>query len=105
VTVVCGTLERDRESSETILNPVVIAEILSEGTERYDRGEKFEHYQRIASLREYVLVTQTAPRIEVWHRDGGSWSRADARAGGRVALRSISCELVLDEIYRGVFEP
>jgi Uma2 family endonuclease len=105
VSVVCGALERDPESSETILNPAVIVEILSEGTERYDRGEKFEHYKRVGSLQEYVLVAQSAPKIESWHRQGSSWSHVEAGAGGRVALRSIFCELVVDEVYQGVFDP
>jgi Uma2 family endonuclease len=105
VSVVCGALERDPESSETVLNPVVIVEILSEGTERYDRGEKFEHYKHIASLQEYVLVAQSAAKIDRFRRQGSSWSHVEAGAGGRIALRSISCELVVDEVYRGVFDP
>jgi Uma2 family endonuclease len=105
VSVVCGPLQRDPESAETILNPKVLVEILSEGTERYDRGEKFEHYKRIPSFQEYVLVAQKEPLLEVWHREGHAWSQKEARRGGRVALPSIDCELVVDEVYRGVFEP
>ncbi len=105
VSVVCGPLQRDNESPETILNPTVLVEILSDGTESYDRGEKFEHYKRIPSFVEYVLVSQRERRIEVWHREGGSWSREEGGSGARMVLRSIDCELVLDDLYRGVFEP
>lgn len=77
LTVVCGPLERDRESPETVLNPTVLVEVLSEGTERYDRGEKFEHYKRIPSVKEYVLLSQKEPLVEVWLREGDSWSRRE----------------------------
>ncbi|MGH9390658.1 MAG: Uma2 family endonuclease, partial [Vicinamibacteria bacterium] len=104
VSVVCGPLQRDNESPETVMNPKVLVEILSDGTERYDRGEKFEHYKRIPSFEEYVLVSQKEPLVEVWHRVGPSWSHEEGRAGARVALPSIDCQLVVDELYRGVFE-
>ncbi len=105
VSVVCGALQRDIESLETVLNPTLLVEILSDGTERYDRGEKFEHYKKIPSFKEYVLVSQKKPLVEVWHREGDSWSHREGRAGARVALQSINCQLVVDELYRGVFEP
>src|SRR4029078_9206247 len=55
VTVVCGALERDPQSPDTVVSPVVVVEVLSPGTESFDRGEKREHYQRIATVREIVL--------------------------------------------------
>jgi Uma2 family endonuclease len=104
VSVVCGPLEREKESKETILNPTVLVEVLSSGTERYDRGEKFEHYKRIPTLHQYVLVSQNEPLVEVWDRRVESWSKREGRSGDRVALPSIDCELVVDELYRGVFD-
>src|SRR5262249_35971657 len=61
ITVVCGTLERDPESEVTVVNPVVLVEVLSKRTETYDRGEKFDHYRHIPSLKEYVLVAHDKP--------------------------------------------
>jgi Uma2 family endonuclease len=104
VTVICGPLSRDEASRETILNPILVVEVLSGGTERYDRGEKFEHYKRIPTLQEYVLVSQKEPVLESWHLVQDTWSRSEARAGGRLALQSVGCELVVDELYRDVFE-
>ena len=104
VTVVCGPLRRDEASRETILNPVLVVEVLSEGTERYDRGEKFEHYKKISTLEEFVLMSQKEPLVEVWHLNRGTWSSREARSAGRVALESVGCELVVDELYRDVFE-
>jgi len=105
VSVVCGPLERDTEGRETVLNPTVLVEVLSGSTERYDRGEKFEHYKKIPSFEEYVLVSQKEILVEVWRRAGDSWTHHEARAGARVALRSIACELAVDELYRDIFEP
>ncbi|WP_438015684.1 Uma2 family endonuclease [Sorangium sp. So ce315] len=105
VSVVCGRLERDPEDENSILNPVVLVEVLSPNTEAYDRGEKFAHYQTIPSLREYVLVSHQRRRVEVLRRnDDGTWTLHDVREGGVAALASIGCSLPLDEVYRGVFE-
>ena len=66
LSVVCGRLEHDPKDENTIVNPIVLVEVLSDSTEGYDRGEKFGHYQRITSLKEYVLVSQHTPRVEVF---------------------------------------
>ncbi len=50
-------------------------------------------------------MSQIEAFIEVWNREGDSWSQREARSGARIALRSIDCDLVVDELYRGVFEP
>ena len=105
VSVVCGPLELDPQSREIVLNPKVLVEVLSDATERYDRSEKFEHYKRISSLEEYVLVSQKEPSIEVFRRTGDSWTRLEGGSGERVTLQSIECQLDVDELYRGVFEP
>ena len=104
VSVVCGPLQRDTDGRETVLNPTVVVEVLSDSTERYDRGEKFEHYKKIPSLEEYVLVSQKEAFVEVWSRDGDSWSRQEGPVGARLLLHSIQCELVVDDLYQGVFE-
>jgi len=104
VSVVCGPLQRATEWRDTVLNPTVLVEVLSDGTERYDRGEKFEHYKKIPSLKEYVLVSQKEALVELWSRAGDSWSRQESPAGDRLVLHSIQCELVVDDLYQGVFE-
>jgi Uma2 family endonuclease len=58
VSVVCGGLERDPEDNNTATNPVVIVDVLSPSTQRYDREEKAAHYRRIPSLASYVLISQ-----------------------------------------------
>lgn len=70
--IVCGEEEYDDQHFDTLLNPDVLFEVLSPSTESYDRGSKSEHYRRIASLREYVLISQDRPHVEHYQRDGDS---------------------------------
>jgi Uma2 family endonuclease len=101
LTVVCGRLERDPADANTVVNPVVLIEVLEGSTEGYDRGEKFAHYRHIPSLKEYVLVSQNKPRIEVFQRneDGTSWTLRVAEVSESAKITSIGCELAVDEVY------
>ena len=100
VTVVCGQRELHPEDKHTVINPAVIVEVLSPSTEDYDRGEKFEHYQRAPSLREYVLVAHDRREIEVrTRRPDGSWDRTVSGPGEIARLPSIRCELEVDAVY------
>jgi Uma2 family endonuclease len=104
--VVCGPLERDPESPVTVTNPVVVVEVLSPSTAQYDRGEKFEHYRRLTSLQEYVLVSSDEPLVEVRRRTPrGDWESEQHRAGGIVRLRSLAREVPVDDVYRGALAP
>ncbi len=100
VVVVCGQPQLGDDFKDNLLNPVVIIEVLSLATESYDRGKKFESYQRIASLTEYVLVSQDKPRVEQFLRQpDGHWLYSETSADGVIKLTSIDCELSLNDIY------
>jgi Uma2 family endonuclease len=100
VTVVRGELQRDPENEHTAVNPLVIVEILGESTESFDRGEKLDHYKRIPSLRECVLVSHRERCIEVWRRvDALQWERSEARSGRCAKLASIDAQLDVDALY------
>jgi Uma2 family endonuclease len=101
ISVVCGKLETASDDAQAITNPTVLVEVLSDSTEAYDRGEKFAHYRRIPSLREYILVSQRERRIEV-HRlnASGHWELHEAGAGESIELTSLGCRLAVDEVYR-----
>ena len=74
LTTICGPLEFAAGTEDTVVNPTVIVEVLSSATEAYDRGNKFEHYRQMATLREYLLVSQSEPRIEQFIRQpDGRW--------------------------------
>lgn len=103
--VVCGRPQYKDEQIDTLLNPRVIVEILSPSTEAYDRGDKFENYQSLASLKHYIMAAQDKPRIEVYTRqDDGSWHFRVFLAGTSIALSSPECTLDVDQIYAGVFD-
>jgi len=100
VSVICDPIERAPGSPTHVLNPVLVVEVLSPSTERYDREQKRLYYQQIPALEEYVLVAQDRRRVEVWRRDGHNWSQLVHDAGAIVELRSIDYRLDVDDLYR-----
>jgi Uma2 family endonuclease len=104
VTVVCGGERRDAGDPLALTNPVVLVEVTSDSSEAYDRGDKFDHYKRIEALRQFVVVSHRARRVEVFSRGGdGSFTASSYGPGQRVVLASIGCELEVDEVYRDPF--
>jgi Uma2 family endonuclease len=101
VVVTCGQERFEDGVFDTLLNPVVIIEVLSSSTEAYDRGEKFLAYQSIPSLREYVLITQSPRRFEIYrNQDDGSWRYESwAFSLPPLVLQSIDCTLKPDQVY------
>ena len=95
-----GPLQADCDDPDAATNPVLVVEVVSPLTEAYDRGQKAALYREFDSLREYVLVAQDAPRIEVFRRvEGNRWEFEEARAGDSIRLASVSCTLAVDEIF------
>jgi Uma2 family endonuclease len=92
---------------DTLVNPTLLAEVLSDTTEGYDRGEKFEHYRRISSLQAYLLVGQRKPRVELFLRgEEGQWLLREA-AGLQATLEipPLEVTLPLREIFANVKFP
>jgi len=106
VSVVCGPREVDPEDKNSVTNPTLLVEVTSKSTEEYDRGEKFDHYKAIPSLREYVLVSHREASIEVRRRqDGGAWTSYVFRARERAELGAVPCVLDVDAIYAAAEDP
>ena len=96
----------DDGHADVLLNPVLIIEVLSESTEQYDRGEKFYHYRRIESLREYVLVSQKEPLVERYVREGDFWSFTSVDdLEGSLVLASLDVEIPMRRIYAKALRP
>ncbi len=95
------------DKGDTLLTPKVLFEILSDSTEKYDRGTKANHYRQIDSLQEYVLVSQSSPHVEVFQRGTeGKWILSEARdLADSITLESIGIALPLSEIYLRVEFP
>ena len=84
----------------------MIVEVLSASTESYDRGEKFMHYRRLESLREYVLVAQDKAIVERYTRQGDEWLLTEFRQLDQsLQLASIGCDVPLREIYARIEFP
>jgi Uma2 family endonuclease len=106
VTVVCGPRELDPDDPNAVTNPTLVVEVLSPSTEDYDRGDKFEHYKRLPSLQQYVIVSHREHRIEVWSRTPRSdWTHAIAHNGDKAELSSIGASLDVRELYAAAAEP
>jgi len=102
VMIVCGGRRfAEPGRTDTLTNPLVIIELLSDSTENYDRGKKFQHYRTLASLREYLLISQHQEKIEGWFRnEKGDWEFSETDAHHPVIIvKFLECELRLDEVY------
>jgi Uma2 family endonuclease len=100
VSIVCGDAESDPESPETVVNPTAVVEVLSPSTTDYDRGEKFEHYKAVPSLKTVVYVWQDRRQIEIRARaPEGAWQPRLFGAGQHARLDALDCDLDVDAIY------
>lgn len=89
---------------DTLLNPTVLVEVLSDSTEGYDRGRKFEKYRQISSLQEYILVSQSEPRIDQFIRQAsGEWLLHETVGlQSKVILPSLGVTIPLSEVFANV---
>ncbi len=101
VIVVCGEPQFDDDHKDTLLNPTLIVEVLSESTKNYDRGAKFEQYRMIESFVEYVLIAQDKRHVEHFVRQPDNrWLLSETnRLEDTLELSSIACNLMLTEVY------
>ena len=100
VTVVCDEPRFEDDTFDTLLNPVLIVEILSPSTAAFDRGEKFEHYKQLDSLQEYMLISQNRVHVERYLRQDTQWILTEFRKIDEVIhLLSNRCKLSVRDIY------
>ncbi len=105
VSVACGDITFEKVSGiDTLTNPIVIFEVLSPHTEAADRGQKLQAYRAIETLQEYVLVSQVRPHITHYvKQDNTEWNSFDISGlATTLTLNSISCTLLLQDIYDGI---
>lgn len=104
VLVICGAPNFYQKRTDTITNPILIVEVLSDSTEAKDRGAKMLAYRTLESLREYVLISQNKPIVEQFIKnENGSWiHKATIGTKSVVNFESIEIELSLNEIYRRI---
>ena len=103
VVVACDTPRFEDNVFDTLLNPIIVVEVLSPSTEVDDRGEKFDRYRELVSLQEYILISQDKVRVEHYLRNETQWIPTEFRELTDVLqLISIDCALPLRDIYRRV---
>ena len=108
VIVVCGEPQFEDKEVDTLLNPTLLVEVLSQSTERYDRIAKTSYYRTIDSLQEHLLVAQHEVRVEQYLRQpDGQWSQTQYISPDDVVqLASIDCSLRLSDVYDKIsFDP
>ncbi|MBF0231131.1 MAG: Uma2 family endonuclease [Desulfamplus sp.] len=102
VVIACNNIELEKVNGmETLLNPIVIIEVISDSTEAYDRGVKFHHYQLIKSLQEYILVSQYSCFVEKFIRvNNDEWIYFSCNnINETISIESVNCKLMLSDIY------
>jgi Uma2 family endonuclease len=104
VSITCGEITLDPRDQRAINNPIVVFEVLSESTESYDRGEKFDLYRDLPLFREYILVAQDQPMVERFVlQEDGSWKLTVLKGMEAVLqLQSVDASLTFAEIYEDV---
>ena len=101
IMIVQGEIQLQEGRNDIITNPLLIAEVLSQSTEAYDRGNKFTAYRTIPSLQEYILIEQYRPHIEQFTKtESGQWLLSDYDGQeATITLNSVSLEIPLSDIY------
>ena len=102
VVIICGQPQFGDEYLDTLLNPTVLMEVLSDSTEAFDRGGN-AHYRRLESLQEYILITQNLMRVEHFVRDGERWVLSELNSlEDMLELASVSASVRLSDIYEDI---
>jgi Uma2 family endonuclease len=105
VSVMCGKPVLHAGTRDTFDKPVAIVEVLSPGTEAFDRSEKFEGYRSIETLRDYIMLASDGAHAEHYARSAdGGWILREYRAGSAFSLSSVEVVLSVDELYEGAFD-
>ena len=102
--VICEKIETVEGRKDVIINPLVIIEVLSDSTRKFDKTGKFELYQRIPSLKEYILIEQTYPEVTGFYREEKTlWRTQEVnKINEQFVFRALGIKIDLEEIYEGV---
>lgn len=107
ISVACGELIFEEIAGlKSLVNPILLVEVLSNSTERFDKQQKFEFYKSIETFREYLLISQEQPFVTQYVKQGnGTWQGSEIIGlNSEIYLPSISCQPSLREVYEGVLQ-
>ncbi len=105
VSVVCGRLSLREETTDVVTNPSLVLEVLSPGTEAFDRADKFAGYRSVETLRHYVMVSSQEVMVEHYTReDDGSWTLRVLGPGDTMTLSTPNLRIAVDDLYERAFD-
>jgi len=100
IMVICGEFEKSQSEVSSVVNPTVVFEVLSKSTEAYDRGDKFYFYRQIPSLKEYILIDQYNPLVDIYSKQGDLWGIKRVEGlNNRLEVTSLDSYINLNEVY------
>lgn len=102
LSIVCGPIVRDAEDRNALVNPTVVAEVLSPSTEAWDRGEKFHHLRKLPTLRHVLFIDPDRERVDHYRRDGQAWMLLTVAADGELALDAVGLVLPAAALFRNL---
>lgn len=103
ISVICGLPEFYKKRQDTVTNPTLLIEILSPSTEVYDRTDKFAHYRKLSSLKEYVLVSQHSQEVQVYSLQNGVWvCNFYDQEQTNITFKSLEISFPIVEVYENV---
>ena len=106
VEIVEGRANFDDEYKDILVNPSLIIEVLSDSTEKFDRGDKFKSYRNIPTFTEYILISQDGKNIEQFYKnEKGKWEIGEVVSEGILTLKTLPFELNIEEVYFNVEFP
>ena len=101
--IVCDKRIFTDKKESTLINPILIIEVLSNSTESYDRGKKFQSYRSIQSLQTYILVSTNYKHIEVFKRvENNEWILSEPDSNGNLVISNPGCTLSLKDVYQSI---
>ena len=100
----CGKELFDDEQKDTLINPQLIIEVISDSTEAYDRGKKFAFYRQIESLKEYFLISQSSRKMEKFAKtETGFWTLSETNTDNDLLhISTLDCNLSITDVYDNI---
>lgn len=100
--MICGGIQTSDKDENSVINPILIIEVLSKSTESYDRGDKFHKYCSLPSFKEYILIDQYKPVIDILYKEDSSYWKMTTTIGldKSIYLNSLDCFLKMSDIYK-----
>lgn len=101
-TVACAETQNAANDRNALVNPTLLVEVTSKGTEDYDRGEKLSQYRQIPSLKAVLIVSHRSQRVTILERSPSGWGTREVRGGEQVVLQDPKLSISVDALYQGV---